>query len=790
MSDSFNIGNHVDGVGAVGAEVHEKLVGQVPSAEAKILVQVDAETQTGTIRAPEDVGAPMTGGHPAGLVLALNEAVGEAFCQDALQEGGHLPLAESSGREDSNPIPAAAQLSVVGAAQPAASISSGVEQLAVQPDVAGGTPQLKGDGSQYEARDDGFYVTLQTKDGPSTLRLTNFVAEITVDDAKDDGTNVARFFEIKAHIYGRKVSPFIIPAADYSSMKWVKTKLGAGAVIFVVPGASQHLRVAIQTNSQRLTQRTTYGHSGWRKIGPEWVFLHAGGAIGSNGPLSGIQVQLTERLRHLELPEPPTGAALTAAVNASLRILKLGPDEITFPLLAAVFAALMGGVDYSLAVFGKTGTFKSSTAALSQQHFGAGMDAHRFPASWNDTENAIEANMCAAQHSLFVVDDFVTGGAIGDAARQQSKADRVFRGVGNATARQRLKATGSLQATRRPECMVVSTGEEVPRGHSLLSRMLLIEVAAEAISSEPLAACQKDASDGLYSQCTAAFIKHIAGDYERHMASFRSRVEERRRLIVSPNFVHRRTPGMVAHLQESLSSFFTFAETVGAISPEQHQGLRERAEKALFALGEKQGEYILSQDPAEIFVELLQSVFVARKAHLANTDGGCPSSPELWGWRYDKDRYHAQGDRIGWVRGGDVFLEPNLSYNAARAVDRAKRLTVTPADLRRRLKAKGYLVSTEGYRGVLTVRVTAEKIRQPRAIRLSASLFYPPYEETGQSDQPSGAGSETSSETRDGGSGPAEDQPTSGPANPSEGPTNGPVAVASVAVAPVASAGK
>jgi hypothetical protein len=40
--------------------------------------------------------------------------------------------------------------------------------------------------------------------------------------------------------------------------------------------------------------RHVFAHTGWRRIGGEWVYLHAGGPIGSLGPIPEIEVSLGE----------------------------------------------------------------------------------------------------------------------------------------------------------------------------------------------------------------------------------------------------------------------------------------------------------------------------------------------------------------------------------------------------------------------------------------------------------------------------------------------------------------
>lgn len=108
----------------------------------------------------------------------------------------------------------------------------------------------------------------------------------------------------------------------------------------------------------------------------------------------------------------------------------LAPDRITLALLAAVYRAALGKVDFSVFVAGHTGVFKSALAALCQQHFGAVMDGSSLPANFASTGNALEWLAFYAKDALLVVDDFAPSGRGAD-AELQNIAERLFRAAGN-----------------------------------------------------------------------------------------------------------------------------------------------------------------------------------------------------------------------------------------------------------------------------------------------------------------------------------------------------------------------
>ena len=81
-------------------------------------------------------------------------------------------------------------------------------------------------------------------------------------------------------------------------------------------------------------------------------------------------MRLSGSLSRYELRPPSETGALRSAIRASLRLTELGPPEISFPLLAATYRAVLGDADFAIHLAGETGAFKSEVAALHQQHFG------------------------------------------------------------------------------------------------------------------------------------------------------------------------------------------------------------------------------------------------------------------------------------------------------------------------------------------------------------------------------------------------------------------------------------
>ena len=317
----------------------------------------------------------------------------------------------------------------------------------------------------------------QTPEGPVSVQLANFQAEIIEQVTHDDGAEQRTVLSIQGTMSGGRDLPAVqVSAEEFSRMNWPIQHWGVNAVVSAGMSSRDHLRAAIQLLSPSVARRVEYAHTGWRLIENRWLYLHAGGAIGPDGEDTTIAVALPDGLAGYRLPAPPTSEGLRLAVRASLGLLNVAKRRITFQIFASAYRSVLGNVDFASFLVGPTGVFKSELSALEQQHFGPELDARHFPGSWSSTANALEATAFPVKDAIMVVDDFAPGGATNDIQRLHRDADRLLRAQGNHSGRQRMRADGGLRPTKPPRGLIVSTGEDLPRGQSLRARLMVNEI--------------------------------------------------------------------------------------------------------------------------------------------------------------------------------------------------------------------------------------------------------------------------------------------------------------------------
>lgn len=548
------------------------------------------------------------------------------------------------------------------------------------------------------------------KDGKEGgIQLTNFTAKITKEINYEDGKASQRILVIEGKLADEKLPPVEVPSEKFASMNWITPSWGIGPVISPIPNAERDVRVAIQYESKP-TKTTVYTHTGWVKIGGKSTFLMANGGITEKGLNEKLTVLLPNELRKFTLK--PDDSRLTAGVNAVLDLRKIATKDISWVLIASTIRPPIGPVDYAVHMSGRTGTFKSEIASIMQSFYGVEMDARHLPGSWSSTANAIEAQTYKAKNCVFVLDDFVPFGTAWQVRAYQKTADQVIRGQGNQSGRARLTDVSALQETMYPRGMILSTGEDIPTGHSIRARMMILDLAPGDITTTALTTAQHNRE--LYQIAMAGWVQHIArqGVVDTRTAHTNRKTALRKK---HADVGHSRTPAMLGDLIATIEMFLDFATSTKAIAKRKATTFLKEATDALIAAAEDQDRHLKTTDPTEVFMDVLRLMLQTQVAHLRALDGGIPQDPEHYGWTKNESQhggittYVAHGQKIGWVdqQNGSIYLEPNVTFPLIMKNSRGG-ITTTKTTMIKRLKDAGLLNRTDDARQRNTIRCTCE----------------------------------------------------------------------------------
>lgn len=620
--------------------------------------------------------------------------------------------------------------------------------------------------------------------GETLILLTTFTCEIRASVFVDDGVATTQYLELAVTCAGLERHVEVL-ASRFSSMDWVAADLDSTHVILAGLSARDHARAAIQVLSPAPATKRVYAHTGWRQLRAagaaraQWAFLHAGGAIGAAGTVPGVGVRLPEALEKFVLPDPPVGSELEIAVRAVLARTRLAPDRISLLILGTTFRCVLGNTDFSVHLTGPTGAFKTAMAALHQQSFGKGMDANSLPGNWSSTANALEALAFAAKDVVFVIDEFVPQGGLGDVQRLHRDADRVLRAQGNHSGRQRLTADGTHQRARPPRGMILSTGEETPQGHSLRARLLVIELAPGDVDKNELTRCQRDGGEGLYAAAMAAFVQWLAGRRDDLDARVRARITELRALVARESCSsHQRTVEMVASIYVGVEYFFEFATSTGGITRAESDEWMRRSWNALVLSGSSQAELLASADVVERFIALLKSALTSGEAHLVDEKGDEPRDcpPGSTGWHVSSSVSPGtrvpRGSTIGLVLDREVFLDPHAAMRVVQKLtDDSGRIAISTRTLGKRLAERGYLAKRDEMRGKTTVRRQVAGVRRD-LLHLLPHVLLERAHEAHEAQAPTLGCATADSEPTEW----ASMSPVAGPSSPEPGPAKPPAA--------------
>lgn len=541
------------------------------------------------------------------------------------------------------------------------------------------------------------YLPSSKKDEEKCIEA-GFSARILRSRVEYNGTEPARSFVIEAATTPQGPPRVLeVSAESWQRDRWIEQHLGS---VFVSPerGARERIRAGISLLSMPVPEERIHACIGFADVDGERVYLHASGSIGASSGSMDAKASVPSDLSGYSLPAPLEGEALQKGIRAALELIDLHPVA-TVALFGAVWRAPLGATRTSLYLGGKPASGKSTLAGLAQAHFGAMWDGERFPADWNtSTANGLMLAMTQIGDALFVVDDLKLSGTSKDDA-VYAKADAIVRFQFNGSTPRRMTRDLRARTGSSSRCLLVATGEVLPRGESLRSRMIVLELH-ERIKAD-LAPYVRNASKGLYAATMAAFLRWLA-----------SRSFDVRALETAAE--HLLLPGadrpvkMLASLLVGLDRLLEFATETRAIDRKDAEARRTRYVRELCSTRDAQSGVVAQEDPALRFRELVLSALHSGKAHVLNTMRSNPIPPDdpvAFGWKQDAEkRWIPSGERIGWMdptQPGVLWLLKEASYAVVCEIARrtGHPFALALADLPKRLHMAGMLSKhCEAYR--------------------------------------------------------------------------------------------
>jgi hypothetical protein len=573
-------------------------------------------------------------------------------------------------------------------------------------------PSQKGDAPQdtrssfYSHDERGISYFKSTKDGPVKTYLNNFTASLTEIITKDDGAgDPGIFYRVTGARESRRYPEITIPASRFGSLQWLD-QWGPTARVHVGNLAREHIVNAIkECSEQSAIERTIYSHTGWRKLGTGWAYLHAGGAVGA---VAGVDVELARELTRYTLPDRKDRKDLSSAVGGSLAFLDVAPKAVTIPLLSAVYLApltsfLKPRPGFSLFLHGESGTMKTTLSLVALAHYGDFVTADDL-SNFSDTANALERRAFTLKDTLMLVDDYHPSASPHEANEKERVLQRLVRAAGNRTGRARLNSDATEKGRCEPRSLLLITGEDLPGVQSTIARVVVLDIARGAVDQTRLSALQADA--GQLPTAMAGYLNWLRPDLDTLTNRARVIMIERRALAINAGF-HARVVESVATLYVGWSMFLDFAVAHDALSPDQREEHLSEGWELLCTLAQRQADRIQAEDPAQRFVAILNALLTTGKVAFREP--------------LPDDRLSAAP--IGERDGDAVNLLPTPTWHAIKEYCRSEgtAFPVSPRAATKMLEARGWLFTNPDDDHRQDRRVVFG--RRQRVLRMPIALF-------------------------------------------------------------------
>lgn len=575
--------------------------------------------------------------------------------------------------------------------------------------------------------DGAFVATREAEEGLRITRLTNFTFRIIRDITKSNGAESSRHYEIEAVHHRGEVRRVTVPAAEFSGLGWVLRELGPEWNVYAGMSTAGKVRQCAQhlTEEDGFEAQHLYQHTGWIERDGEHVFLAANGGLGPNGLITEVGTELPGKLALVEFPEPSDGEALRGDALAYLHFLTLATPAITAPLFALPAAAILGefrSIDFVPHLYGKTGSFKTEEAALIQRAFGRRFNRMNLPAGWNSTPNALGLMTFLGKNIVLTIDDLKPEGTATEQARARATYHLIARSTGNGVSRGRMNADGTLRQDHYPQGVILSTGEDVPGGHSATGRSLLIEVGPGDIRQSVLTELQKAGDAGAFAHVTSSIISYVARNWDKVRSDYLDLIDQHLVTLRAKPMAHARHAETHALLLSASAFWLSCLVELRAITQQEADDALQVCWEGIDAVGAAQAEVTIDADPCDQFIRMISVAIASGEAHLADPmDNGQPSNCTVLGWRSQMVRvgdhldpdYRPRGTLIGWADDRGIFLLPESALNVVQTLGRQQSVSIPWAakTLGKRLGEGGLLLSTERERNTQKIRVAGSMQR-------------------------------------------------------------------------------
>ncbi|MBR4658275.1 MAG: DUF927 domain-containing protein [Clostridia bacterium] len=525
---------------------------------------------------------------------------------------------------------------------------------------------------QYKASAKDLWLrTGGTPDNPQWVHVANGTVLLNKIINYNDGFKTEERLELITVYQGEYSKKHTIPAEKLTSSKFESAAPTVGFSI----DSTKKLIDSIHAQAPYCTVQDTYTHTGWAELDGKLAFLHAGGAVGSNKP---VTVELDGGLSNYRF----SAENHADKWDVFKQLVKVAPKRIMYPLLA--FAALSPLLfflrneglkqGFLMFLYGKTNTGKTTLAALVLSLFGSFVGGE-LPASFQDTALSIPKKAQLLADVLMVVDDFHPTANRKEYERMSDTVQKLSRAYGNHTGRSRLTADIEMGQQHIPMGNALLTGEMYPDiGESGFSRMVTIEVKPGDINFTTLSEVQEKA-DRL-SECMREYVSWLAVNGNGYSSLMKQEFIKQRASVQGSGYG--RTAEQIAYLMVSVKMALIFLKDQKVITGEGAAAeIANTALNLFIEWSKEQTASLKSNDPCIMFLTELDHLIQTNGISFLNDHN---SALDRWKGGYQDDEYYY----LAWKTVSAKITQSLQQRNS--------RLPVDFTTLKKRLAEGGYII--------------------------------------------------------------------------------------------------
>ena len=556
----------------------------------------------------------------------------------------------------------------------------------------------------YKVTGNCLYEVKHNKQGEYDKKLCNFtpwlVKEITVDDGVETTTRISL---AGIHETGRTLSEIEIAAEDLGNFNWLHKNWGIDCILEPGNSVKDSIRYAIQTTAPGAERQTVYTVTGWRKINGAYHFLMPGDGEQTVFLAGKIQGYTMER----RLEENDIGFLEDLLLKSPLV-----PPGILLTLLAFAFLTplnhflKLAGCEPKFVVFltGKTGSRKSSLAALIQSFFGR-FTGTELPLSFRDTLNSILPHTFALKDVLTCIDDFHPAGRQ-EETKLTASVQGIMRAYGDRSGRGRLRADASPMDARPPQGNAIITGEFPPDiGESGTARYFGLELHDGDVNLNELTFYQHRAAEGVLQRCMYGYLEWLKKSFLRNdetVGNFVLRLKnnfEAKRTAFQKSGIdcHGRVPEAVALLQMGMDMLLEYLELDGELEQELCDEVKQRFRNLLYQLAAEQAESIIQDKPTHKFIRKFHALLESGKVCVLDKNRPCDFVPQSC---------------VGYEDDEFFYLHSEVIHKEVRKLcdEQGESFTISQKSLQKMLAEEGFIETASG-QNTKQVRIGKKKMR-------------------------------------------------------------------------------